>query len=125
MFGLAASRWTAGTPLGAALVEVIREVQTVGGGRLNMLAVDGRGIAGTTYGERLFVLEKDTGIAVASEPYDDDPDWVEVPEGVLVEAGEHGLTLTPAGATVSPAQMSIRREACCSASILLADPAVR
>ena len=95
MFGLAASRWTAGTPLGAALVEVIREVVTVGGGRLNMLAVDGRSIAGTTYGERLWVLEKDTGISVASEPYDDDPDWFEVPEGVLVEGNEHGLTLTP------------------------------
>jgi gamma-glutamyl hercynylcysteine S-oxide hydrolase len=95
MFGLAASRWTAGTPLGAALVEVIREVVTVGGGRLNMLAVDGRSIAGTTYGERLWVLEKDTGTSVASEPYDDDPDWFEVPEGVLVEGNEHGLTLTP------------------------------
>lgn len=95
MFGLAASRWTAGTPLGAALVEVIREVVTVGGGRLNMLAVDGRSIAGTTYGERLWVLEKDTGVSVASEPYDDDPDWFEVPEGVLVEANEQGLTLTP------------------------------
>ena len=95
MFGLAASRWTAGTPLGAALVEVIREVVTVGGGRLNMLAVDGRSIAGTTYGERLWVLEKDTGISVASEPYDDDPDWFEVPEEVLVEGNEHGLTLTP------------------------------
>jgi glutamine amidotransferase len=95
MFGLAASRWSAGTSLGAALVEVIREVQTVGGGRLNMLAVDGRSIAGTTYGERLHVLEKDTGIVVAGEPFDDDPDWVEVPEGVLVEGNEHGLTLTP------------------------------
>jgi glutamine amidotransferase len=95
MFGLAASRWSAGTPLGAALVEVIREVQTVGGGRLNMLAVDGRSIAGTTYGERLHVLERDTGIVVAGEPFDDDPDWVEVPEGVLVEGNEHGLTLTP------------------------------
>jgi glutamine amidotransferase len=95
MFGLAASRWTAGTPLGAALVEVIREVVTVGGGRLNMLAVDGRSIAGTTYGERLWVLEKDRGVSVASEPYDDDPDWFEVPEGVLVEANEQGLTLTP------------------------------
>jgi glutamine amidotransferase len=95
VFGLAASRWTAGTPLGAALVEVLREVDTVGGGRLNLLAVDGRGIAGTTYGERLFVLEKDSGISVASEPYDDDPDWQEVPERCLVEAGEHGLTLTP------------------------------
>jgi glutamine amidotransferase len=95
MFGLAASRWTAGTPLGAALVEVIREVVTVGGGRLNMLAVDGRSIAGTTYGERLWVLEKETGVSVASEPYDDDPDWFEVPEGVLVEANEQGLTLTP------------------------------
>ena len=95
MFGLAASRWSAGTPLGAALVEVIREVVTVGGGRLNMLAVDGRSIAGTTYGERLWALEKDTGVSVASEPYDDDPDWLEVPEGVLVEANEQGLTLTP------------------------------
>ena len=95
MFGLAASRWTAGTPLGAALVEVIREVVTVGGGRLNMLAVDGRSIAGTTYGERLWVLEKETGVSVASEPYDDAPEWFEVPEGVLVEANEQGLTLTP------------------------------
>ncbi|MFP5373106.1 MAG: class II glutamine amidotransferase, partial [Actinomycetes bacterium] len=65
------------------------------GGRLNLLAVDGQNIAGTTYGERLFVLEKDTGIAVSSEPYSDDPDWQEVPEGVLVEVGEHGLRLTP------------------------------
>jgi gamma-glutamyl hercynylcysteine S-oxide hydrolase len=95
MFGLAASRWTAGTSLGAALVEVIREVQTVGGGRLNMLAVDGRSIAGTTYGERLWVRESDTGIFVASDPFDDDPGWFEVPEGVLVEGNEHGLTLTP------------------------------
>ncbi len=95
MFGLAASRWTAGTPLGAALVEVIREVQTVGGGRLNMLAVDGRSIAGTTYGERLWVRESDTGIVVASDPFDDDPAWFEVPEGVLVEGNEHGLTLMP------------------------------
>ncbi len=95
VFGLAASRWTAGTPLGKALVEVIREVSTVGGGRLNMLAVDGRAIAGTTYGERLWVLEKDTGICLASAPHDDDPDWREVPEGVLVEGTEHGLTLTP------------------------------
>jgi len=95
MFGLAASRWTAGTPLGASLVEVIREVQTVGGGRLNLLAVDGSSIAGTTYGERLWVLEKDSGISVATEPFDDDPDWSAVPEGVLVEGNEHGLTLTP------------------------------
>jgi len=95
VFGLAASRWTAGTPLGAALVEVIREVQTVGGGRLNMLAVDGRSIAGTTYGEQLWVLEKDHGISVASEPYDDDPDWSPVPEGVLIEGNEHGLKLIP------------------------------
>ncbi|MDX6326761.1 MAG: gamma-glutamyl hercynylcysteine S-oxide hydrolase [Nocardioidaceae bacterium] len=95
VFGLAASRWTAGTPLGAALVEVIREVQTVGGGRLNLLAVDGHGFAGTTYGEQLWVLEKDTGITAASDPYDDDPDWLEVPQGVLVEGNEHGLTLTP------------------------------
>ena len=72
-----------------------REVQKVGGGRLNLLAVDGRSIAGTTYGERLFVLEKESGTCVASEPYDDDPDWFEVPEGVLVEGNEHGLTLTP------------------------------
>ena len=95
MFGLAASRWTAGTPLGAALAEVVREVVTVGGGRVNLLAVDGENIAGTTYGEQLYVLEKDDGIVVASEPFDEHPDWSQVPEGVLVEVGEHGLRITP------------------------------
>lgn len=95
MFGLAASRWTAGTPLGAALVEVIREVVRVGGGQLNLLAADGEGIAGTTYGEPLWVREAATGTYLASDPLDDHPDWQAVPEGALVEAGEHGLKITP------------------------------
>lgn len=95
VFGLAASRWTAGTPLGAALVEVIREVLRFGGGKLNLLAVDGIGIAGTTYGEPLFAQESSRGIVIASEPLDDAPDWIAVPEGALVEASEHGLTVTP------------------------------
>jgi glutamine amidotransferase len=97
LFGLAASKWSAGSRLGDALAEVIHEVCQVGGGRLTMLATDGRQIAGTTYGERLFYLEADTGIIVASEPHDDASGWREVPAEALVEAGEQGVTVSPLG----------------------------
>ena len=94
LFGLATARWSAGAGLAAGLAEVVREAVRVGGGRLTMLAADGTTIAGTTYGEPLFVLEDDQGVVVASEPHDDRAGWVEVPEGSLVEAGEGGVTIT-------------------------------
>jgi glutamine amidotransferase len=62
--------------------------------RLNLLLTDGRRILATRWNDTLSVLQAGDGIAVASEPYDDDPRWADVPEHHLVEASEHGTTIT-------------------------------
>lgn len=64
------------------------------GARLNLLATDGHRILATTWGDTLSVLAAEDGIAVASEPYDDDPRWQDVPDRQLVQAGGDGLRLT-------------------------------
>jgi glutamine amidotransferase len=66
--------------------------------RLNLLAADGRRLLATTWGDTLSVLLTDEGTALASEPWDDDPAWRDVPDRHLVEVTPDGLTLTPIGA---------------------------
>ena len=95
LFGLAAARWTAGTTLAAGLRATVQDARSAGGGRLTLLATDGSRIAGTCAGEPLFVLTRDDAVVVASEPYDDDGAWTEVPDDSLVEADLTGLTITP------------------------------
>ena len=41
LFGLAVAHWEAGASLGAGLAQVVRDVDGLGGGRLNLLATDG------------------------------------------------------------------------------------
>jgi glutamine amidotransferase len=85
LFGLAAARWSAGDSLAAGLHAAVREAAGVGGGRLTLLATDGIGLAGTCVGEPLFVIQRDRAVVVASEPYDDDPRWSEVPDHSMIE----------------------------------------
>jgi glutamine amidotransferase len=66
--------------------------------RLNLLAADGTRLLATTWGDTLSVLVTDDGTALASEPWDDDPAWRDVPDRHLVEVTSDGLTLTPIGA---------------------------
>ncbi len=94
LFGLAVARWEAGASLGAGLADVVRDTDAVGGGRLNLLAADGSGLAATTFGDTLFVHEEPDAIVLASEPYDDDPGWQPVPPRSLIEAGEDGFEIT-------------------------------
>lgn len=63
--------------------------------RLNLVAADGTRLLATTWGDTLSMLRCDDGVVVASEPYDDDPGWEEVPDRHLVEAGESGVAVTP------------------------------
>ena len=49
--------------------------------RLNLLLADGASIWATRRGNSLFAARTDGGVAVASEPWDDDPAWSEVPDG--------------------------------------------
>ncbi|MCV7103822.1 ergothioneine biosynthesis protein EgtC [Mycobacterium palustre] len=63
--------------------------------RLNILAADGSRLLGTAWGDTLCILRRDDGVVLASEPYDDSPDWDDVPDRHLVEVTPHGVTITP------------------------------
>lgn len=56
------------------------------GARLNLLAADGDRLMATTWGDTLSILRTPYGVVLASEPYDDDPAWVDVPDRHLVTA---------------------------------------
>ena len=64
------------------------------GARLNLLLTDGQKILATRWGDSLSVLVADDGVVVASEPYDDDPRWADVPEHHLVEATADTVAVT-------------------------------
>ncbi|WBP93505.1 ergothioneine biosynthesis protein EgtC [Mycolicibacterium neoaurum] len=79
-----------------SLGETIAEIGTRDpGARLNILAGDGSRLLATTWGDTLFALDRADGVVLASEPYDDDPDWLDIPDRHLVEVSATGLKLTP------------------------------
>ena len=63
--------------------------------RLNLLATDGARLLATTWGDTLSVLTTAEGTALASEPWDDDPAWTDVPDRHLVEVTPDGVRLAP------------------------------
>ena len=65
--------------------------------RLNVLAANGSRLLATAWGDTLSILRRDDGVVLASEPYDDAPDWQDVPDRHLVEVTAEGLTLTSLG----------------------------
>lgn len=67
--------------------------------RLNILAANGSRLLATTWGDTLSVLRRPDGVVVASEPYDDHPDWQDIPDRHLVEVRDGVVTLTPLGGT--------------------------
>ncbi|MGY1773761.1 ergothioneine biosynthesis protein EgtC [Blastococcus sp. SYSU D00813] len=81
-----------------ALAATVAEVAAADpAARLNLLAADGTRLLATTWGDTLSALVTDEGTALASEPWDDDPGWRDVPDRHLVEVTPDGLTLTPIG----------------------------
>jgi glutamine amidotransferase len=68
-----------------ALGDTIVEVAAADpGARLNILAGNGSQLRATTWGDTLSVLRRGNGVVLASEPYDDNPDWQEIPDRHLV-----------------------------------------
>ena len=63
--------------------------------RLNIVAANGSRMLATTWGDTLSVLRRPDGTVIASEPYDDDPAWQEVPDRHLVDVTGPEVTLTP------------------------------
>jgi glutamine amidotransferase len=86
----------AGAALADALADVVRAATaTAPESRLNLLLTDGRTIAATRYGASLAWRPLRGGVVVASEPYDDEPGWTDVPERHLLVADPDGVRLAP------------------------------
>jgi glutamine amidotransferase len=79
-----------------ALGETVAEV---GGAdpnaRLNILAANGSRLLATTWGDTLSMLRREDGVVLASEPYDDDPRWQDVPDRQLVDVTASGVQMVP------------------------------
>jgi glutamine amidotransferase len=63
--------------------------------RLNLLVTDGTQLLATAWGDGLCFLQDARGVVLASEPYDDDPRWQDVPDHSLVHVTADGLAVTP------------------------------
>jgi len=63
--------------------------------RLNILAANGSRLLATAWGDTLSILRREDGVVLASEPYDNDSNWEDVPDRHLVEVTANGVTLTP------------------------------
>jgi glutamine amidotransferase len=61
---------------------------------LSVLMTDGARVVGVTWGDELSYLVEPDGVVVASEPWDDDPRWVGVPDRHLIEVRPAGVTVT-------------------------------
>jgi glutamine amidotransferase len=86
-----------------ALADTIAEVGTADPlARLNIVAGNGSRLLATTWGDTLFILRRDEGVVLASEPYDDAPDWEDVPDRHLVEVTAAGVALTALAAPGPP-----------------------
>jgi glutamine amidotransferase len=74
----------------------VREVAALDpGARLNLLATDGHRLLACTWGDTLSVLTTPEGTALASEPWDDNPSWTDVPDRHLVEVSPDGVAIGP------------------------------
>ncbi|TWV53898.1 ergothioneine biosynthesis protein EgtC [Streptomyces misionensis] len=98
VWALVLHRLRAGDGPERALCETAREVaRAAPAARLNLLLTDGTTIAATAWGDSLWYrTEPGRGTVVASEPYDDDPLWREVPDRTVLTADSTGVLLAPA-----------------------------
>src|ERR1700712_4591410 len=64
-----------------ALGDTVVEVGTADpNARLNILAANGSRMLATTWGDSLSILRRADGVVLASEPYDSDSAWADVPD---------------------------------------------
>ncbi|MFI1018530.1 ergothioneine biosynthesis protein EgtC [Streptomyces sp. NPDC020965] len=97
LWALVLRRLRDGDELGQALGDTVREAASAApDSRFNFLLTDGLAIAATAWGDSLWWLA-DPGrrVVVASEPYDDDPRWCEVPDRTLLIATRTDVLLSP------------------------------
>lgn len=81
LFALLLDRLDSGSDPRDALVDLLAIP-----GRLNLLLTDGSTIWATAWGDTLWTRSWAGGVVVASEPFDDDDQWVTVPDRSVVVA---------------------------------------
>ncbi|MEU3557993.1 ergothioneine biosynthesis protein EgtC [Streptomyces fragilis] len=113
VWALVLHRLRAGEEAGRALAAAVADVAAAApGSRLNLLLTGGDTIAATAWGDTLWYLAEPGGpTVVASEPYDDDPRWREVPDRTLLAATRTDVLLTPldgSGGLRPPAGADVR-----------------
>ncbi len=93
-WALVLRRLRAGAAPAEALAQTVAEIAAHGlSGRFNFLLTDGEVIAATAAGDTLCYRSGGGSCVVASEPGDDEPGWIDVPDGSV-------LTATAGGAEV-------------------------
>ncbi|MER7818122.1 ergothioneine biosynthesis protein EgtC [Streptomyces sp. NPDC096153] len=97
VWALVLHRLRDGDEPGQAVADTVLDVaRAAPDSRLNLLLTDGVTIAATAWGDTLWYLaDPGRGTVVASEPYDDDPRWCEVPDRALLTATRTDVLLTP------------------------------
>ncbi|MDQ2706960.1 MAG: ergothioneine biosynthesis protein EgtC [Actinomycetota bacterium] len=85
LWALVRARLRAGADPGRTLAELVASVAAVAPrSRLNLLLTDGVTVYATAWGHALTTLVDGDSVTVASESYDDQPSWEQVPEGYLL-----------------------------------------
>ena len=108
LWALVRTRLAAGEHPTAALAAVVSDVAaTAPGSRLNLLLTNGTVLVGTTWTHSLWVRSTPDSVALASEPWDADERWREIPDGSVVTVSAHPSTVDirpigPRGRTGNP-----------------------
>jgi gamma-glutamyl hercynylcysteine S-oxide hydrolase len=96
LWAMVLGRLRAGQRPASALAGTIARIRAAGGiGRFNLLLTDGEMIAATAAGDSLCYCRRPKHVIVASEPFDDEPDWQEVTDDSVVEATTAGVAVRP------------------------------
>lgn len=103
LWALVRARLRDGQPPCDAVADVVLHVADLApDSRLNLMLTDGRTLVATAWTHSLSTLVTADSVAVASEPWDDDPRWTPVPDRHIVTAtaipGPPSLAVHPLGA---------------------------
>ncbi|MFE7168711.1 ergothioneine biosynthesis protein EgtC [Streptomyces sp. NPDC057616] len=114
VWALVLARLRNGDDEGQALADTVLEVaEAAPGSRLNLLLTNGETITATTWGDTLWYLSRPgRSTVVASEPYDDDPHWQEVPDRTLLAASRTDVLLTPLKEPSDASAPALPKEPC-------------
>jgi glutamine amidotransferase len=102
LWALVLDRLARGDEPAAAAGGVTTTAADLTGGRVNLLLTDGTRIVATAAGDTLCYRAGDGTVVVASEPHDDEPGWVDVPDHSLILATTEHVDVQPLRAAVVP-----------------------